>query len=188
MYLFHHCCRLNVSVLYHCKVLECLRNCIEKYWRLSCDTSSWLILYLFIYHRITLVSVMFVFLLGFKFFLYHCGVDVNSLFQIVFYCFHCKNPLVLIRCNENINKIILLWSLGFIIRSHYYVLVPNLLKKNVMMFFASLQLPAVAEFSTGETMGHSADRLCAAFAISRAEQVTKYSNKLINCGQSYIWK
>ena len=33
-----------------------------------------------------------------------------------------------------------------------------------------VQLPAVAEFSTNETMGHSADRLCAAFAVSRQEQ------------------
>lgn len=32
------------------------------------------------------------------------------------------------------------------------------------------ELPAVAEFSTNETMGHSADRLAAAFAISRQEQ------------------
>ncbi|XP_033916452.1 trifunctional enzyme subunit beta, mitochondrial isoform X1 [Melopsittacus undulatus] len=32
------------------------------------------------------------------------------------------------------------------------------------------ELPAVAEFSTSETMGHSADRLAAAFAISRLEQ------------------
>ncbi|XP_058020695.1 trifunctional enzyme subunit beta, mitochondrial [Ahaetulla prasina] len=32
------------------------------------------------------------------------------------------------------------------------------------------ELPAVAEFSTNETMGHSADRLAAAFAISRLEQ------------------
>lgn len=32
------------------------------------------------------------------------------------------------------------------------------------------ELPAVAEFSTNETMGHSADRLSAAFGISRAEQ------------------
>ncbi|XP_074113838.1 mitochondrial trifunctional protein beta subunit [Cotesia typhae] len=31
-------------------------------------------------------------------------------------------------------------------------------------------LPAVAEFSTGETMGHSGDRLAAAFGVSRAEQ------------------
>lgn len=31
-------------------------------------------------------------------------------------------------------------------------------------------LPAVAEFSSGETMGHSSDRLAAAFAISRKEQ------------------
>jgi len=32
------------------------------------------------------------------------------------------------------------------------------------------ELPAVAEFSTGETMGHSADRLGAAFNVSRQEQ------------------
>jgi acetyl-CoA acyltransferase len=32
------------------------------------------------------------------------------------------------------------------------------------------ELPAVAEFSTNETMGHSADRLASAFAISRLEQ------------------
>lgn len=32
------------------------------------------------------------------------------------------------------------------------------------------QLPAVAEFSSGETMGHSADRLAAAFGASRKEQ------------------
>jgi len=33
-----------------------------------------------------------------------------------------------------------------------------------------MQLPAVAEFSTGETMGHSGDRLAAAFGITRKEQ------------------
>uniref|UniRef100_A0AAY5F302 Trifunctional enzyme subunit beta, mitochondrial n=1 Tax=Electrophorus electricus TaxID=8005 RepID=A0AAY5F302_ELEEL len=32
------------------------------------------------------------------------------------------------------------------------------------------ELPAVAEFSTEETMGHSADRLAAAFGVSRREQ------------------
>lgn len=32
------------------------------------------------------------------------------------------------------------------------------------------ELPAVAEFSSGETMGHSADRLAAAFGASRKEQ------------------
>ncbi|GAB0094910.1 trifunctional enzyme subunit beta, mitochondrial [Sergentomyia squamirostris] len=32
------------------------------------------------------------------------------------------------------------------------------------------ELPAVAEFSSGETMGHSADRLTAAFNVSRQEQ------------------
>ena len=31
-------------------------------------------------------------------------------------------------------------------------------------------MPAVAEFSSGETMGHSADRLSAAFKVSRKEQ------------------
>uniref|UniRef100_A0A8W7PJ96 acetyl-CoA C-acyltransferase n=1 Tax=Anopheles coluzzii TaxID=1518534 RepID=A0A8W7PJ96_ANOCL len=36
-------------------------------------------------------------------------------------------------------------------------------------FFAP-ELPAVAEFSSGETMGHSADRLAAAFNASRQEQ------------------
>ena len=36
--------------------------------------------------------------------------------------------------------------------------------------FKKLQLPAVAEFSSGETMGHSGDRLSAAFGISRKEQ------------------
>ena len=34
----------------------------------------------------------------------------------------------------------------------------------------SPELPAVAEFSSNETMGHSADRLCATFGISRQEQ------------------
>merc|ERR1719507_2931602 len=32
------------------------------------------------------------------------------------------------------------------------------------------ELPVIAEFSTGETMGHSADRLAAAFGVSRQEQ------------------
>lgn len=32
------------------------------------------------------------------------------------------------------------------------------------------ELPAVAEFSSGETMGHSADRLAAAFKVTRKEQ------------------
>eukprot|EP01147_Barroeca_monosierra_P009317 gene9317-1584_t len=33
-----------------------------------------------------------------------------------------------------------------------------------------LELPAIAEFSTNETMGHSADRLASAFGVSRREQ------------------
>ncbi|XP_055313781.1 trifunctional enzyme subunit beta, mitochondrial [Sitodiplosis mosellana] len=36
--------------------------------------------------------------------------------------------------------------------------------------FLAPELPAVAEFSSGETMGHSADRLAAAFKVSRQEQ------------------
>jgi acetyl-CoA acyltransferase len=37
----------------------------------------------------------------------------------------------------------------------------------IFLFF---QLPAVAEFSTNETMGHSSDRLAAAFGVTRLEQ------------------
>lgn len=33
-------------------------------------------------------------------------------------------------------------------------------------------LPAVAEFSTGEVMGHSADRLATAFGVTRQESVS----------------
>lgn len=36
--------------------------------------------------------------------------------------------------------------------------------------FLMPELPAVAEFSSGETMGHSCDRLAAAFKVSRQEQ------------------
>lgn len=39
-----------------------------------------------------------------------------------------------------------------------------------MVLVVCEQLPAVAEFSTAETMGHSADRLAAAFGVSRVEQ------------------
>lgn len=38
------------------------------------------------------------------------------------------------------------------------------------MYYSYVQLPAVAEFSSGETMGHSADRLAAAFKVTREEQ------------------
>lgn len=44
--------------------------------------------------------------------------------------------------------------------------VGNLLSANPL----ALELPAVAEFSTNETMGHSGDRLAAAFGVSRQEQ------------------
>ena len=43
-------------------------------------------------------------------------------------------------------------------------------------FFAP-ELPAIAEFSTNETMGHSADRLAAAFNVSRQEQASIHSTK-----------
>uniref|UniRef100_A0A672IQQ4 Trifunctional enzyme subunit beta, mitochondrial n=1 Tax=Salarias fasciatus TaxID=181472 RepID=A0A672IQQ4_SALFA len=41
---------------------------------------------------------------------------------------------------------------------------------SIRMAHLSPELPAVAEFSTAETMGHSADRLAAAFGVSRVEQ------------------
>jgi len=48
----------------------------------------------------------------------------------------------------------------------------QLLSTDIMLLcHCSSQLPAVAEFSTGETMGHSGDRLAAAFGVSRQEQV-----------------
>ncbi|XP_069017733.1 trifunctional enzyme subunit beta, mitochondrial isoform X1 [Embiotoca jacksoni] len=40
----------------------------------------------------------------------------------------------------------------------------------IRMAHLAPELPAVAEFSTAETMGHSADRLAAAFGVSRVEQ------------------
>ncbi|KAM3723584.1 putative 3-ketoacyl-CoA thiolase [Dirofilaria immitis] len=43
------------------------------------------------------------------------------------------------------------------------------IKKIVVNFF-SPELPTVAEFTTGEAMGHSGDRLAAAFGVSRREQ------------------
>merc|ERR1719221_2136241 len=45
----------------------------------------------------------------------------------------------------------------------------GLLAKLRPNYFAP-ELPAIAEFSTNETMGHSADRLAATFAVSRLEQ------------------
>uniref|UniRef100_A0A8C1IS28 Trifunctional enzyme subunit beta, mitochondrial n=1 Tax=Cyprinus carpio TaxID=7962 RepID=A0A8C1IS28_CYPCA len=41
---------------------------------------------------------------------------------------------------------------------------------SIRLAHLSPELPAVAEFSTAETMGHSADRLAAAFGVSRLEQ------------------
>merc|ERR1711990_190941 len=45
--------------------------------------------------------------------------------------------------------------------------VAQMLKPKVLF---NVELPAVAELSTNETMGHSADRLAAAFNVSRLEQ------------------
>lgn len=47
--------------------------------------------------------------------------------------------------------------------------VPSKLKigGQIVKNLLSPELPAVAEFSTGETMGHSGDRLAAAFNVSR---------------------
>ncbi|VIO91506.1 Uncharacterized protein BM_BM1745 [Brugia malayi] len=42
--------------------------------------------------------------------------------------------------------------------------------RKIALNFFSPELPAVAEFTTGETMGHSGDRLAAAFGVSRREQ------------------
>ncbi|XP_071449136.1 trifunctional enzyme subunit beta, mitochondrial [Hetaerina americana] len=44
------------------------------------------------------------------------------------------------------------------------------------------ELPAVAEFSTGETMGHSGDRLAAAFGVTRKEQ-DDYALRSHKCAQ-----
>jgi len=41
---------------------------------------------------------------------------------------------------------------------------------SMKLSFLAPELPAVAEFSTNEVMGHSADRLCTAFKVSREEQ------------------
>ncbi|XP_036405660.1 trifunctional enzyme subunit beta, mitochondrial isoform X2 [Megalops cyprinoides] len=41
---------------------------------------------------------------------------------------------------------------------------------SIRLSHLSPELPAVAEFSTSETMGHSADRLAAAFGVTRQEQ------------------
>uniref|UniRef100_A0A673VX89 Trifunctional enzyme subunit beta, mitochondrial n=1 Tax=Salmo trutta TaxID=8032 RepID=A0A673VX89_SALTR len=41
---------------------------------------------------------------------------------------------------------------------------------SIRMAHLTPELPAVAEFSTAETMGHSADRLAAAFGVTRLEQ------------------
>merc|ERR1719216_555309 len=42
------------------------------------------------------------------------------------------------------------------------------------------ELPAIAEFSTGETMGHSADRLAATFGVTRQEQ-DDFARRSLSC-------
>ena len=47
---------------------------------------------------------------------------------------------------------------------------PKKLSHNLALVFFGVQLPGIAEFSTNEIMGHSADRLAAAFGVGRVEQ------------------
>ena len=49
------------------------------------------------------------------------------------------------------------------------------------------ELPGIAEFSTNEVMGHSADRLAATFAVSRAEQVQTYNDAKLYYLQLYVY-
>ena len=44
---------------------------------------------------------------------------------------------------------------------------PVFLGSEIVKNLLAPELPAVAEFSSGETMGHSGDRLAAAFNVSR---------------------
>lgn len=46
----------------------------------------------------------------------------------------------------------------------------SLAAKHLSLSALAPELPGIAEFSTGEIMGHSADRLAAAFGVSRLEQ------------------
>lgn len=57
-----------------------------------------------------------------------------------------------------------------------------MIKLTLLIRFICVQLPAVAEFSSGETMGHSADRLAAAFKVSRKEQ-DEYALRSHTCAQ-----
>ena len=45
------------------------------------------------------------------------------------------------------------------------------------------ELPAVAEFTSGETMGHSGDRLASAFNVSRKS----VSSSIVICRACGIW-
>lgn len=49
------------------------------------------------------------------------------------------------------------------------------LLKGLKLKHLAPELPAITEFSTNETMGHSADRLAAAFKVTRKEQVQSIS-------------
>jgi acetyl-CoA acyltransferase len=70
-----------------------------------------------------------------------------------------------IRFNRNVRKILLTMNKAKSAGAKIGML-GKILGANPLM----PELPAVAEFSTGETMGHSADRLAAAFQVSRQEQ------------------
>lgn len=53
---------------------------------------------------------------------------------------------------------------------HFGLEVLSPLCRQKLSYCLCLQLPAISEFSTKEIMGHSSDRLAAAFGISRKEQ------------------
>ena len=52
--------------------------------------------------------------------------------------------------------------------------------------YFSPELPGIAEFSTNEVMGHSADRLSATFGVSRQEQVKTISKNIFCTDCTYL--
>jgi len=69
-----------------------------------------------------------------------------------------------IRISRNLRKVLLELNKAKSLGQRLGVL------KNLKLSYLGLELPAVSEFSTGEIMGHSSDRLAAAFKVSRQEQ------------------
>lgn len=60
-----------------------------------------------------------------------------------------------------------------------------ILGKDIISNFLMPELPAVAEFSSGETMGQSGDRLAAAFGVSRRlYSCNIFTHKEIVCSQA----